>query len=109
MEVVTELDTLGQLRTLHQILLLYVSGPDCNVCKAVRPKLVELLRDYPQVYACTFDVSSNQSMAAELEAYSIPLLLVFIEGRESIRMARHISLGKLAADLDRYIGLLADA
>ncbi|WP_455382936.1 thioredoxin family protein [Salinispira pacifica] len=92
-----------------QVVLLYFSTPDCGVCHAVRPKVEELLKERPQISAYAIDLSILPAASGRFEVFVAPTVLVFINGRETIREARYFSMDTLSDKIDRYLSLLESA
>ena len=91
----------------HAICLVYFSGPDCAVCKVLKPKLVERLRqDFKKVEVAEIDCSQLKALAAQQTVFSLPTVIVFIEGRENSRKSRSFSLSELASELQRPYSVL---
>lgn len=86
----------------HQICSVYFSGPDCTVCKTLKPKLFEMLNDrFPAVAIGEVDCAVSPQLAAQQVVFSIPTMIIYIEGREAIRKVRSFSPSELALELER--------
>jgi thiol-disulfide isomerase/thioredoxin len=89
-----------------KMLLAYFSGPDCGVCTALKPKVLEILDDYPEIESRYINVRDQQEAAAQHNIFTIPGILVFTEGRESIREARFVHVDELRNKIDRLHSML---
>lgn len=82
--------------------LLYFSGQDCGVCEALKPKVKEAFEtnfsDIKQVY---IDTVSNQEVAASFNVFTVPTLLVFLDGKEFVRKSRNLSVPALIEEIKR--------
>ena len=104
--MVSEADLL-QFIGENPIAAVYFSGPDCNVCQALKPKLFQLLHtDFPRIPIGEVDCSENPELSAQQVVFSIPTLIVYFEGKEAIRKTRSFSLTELAPDLERPYSIL---
>ncbi|HHB94520.1 MAG TPA: thioredoxin [Campylobacterales bacterium] len=82
--------------------LLYFSGENCNVCHALRPKFKELFdQEFPQIKQIYLDAHDNPQISANFQVFSVPTMLVFLDGREFIREGRAVSLHQLQQKLRR--------
>jgi len=82
--------------------IVYFSTPDCNVCKVLKPKVVELLEeDFPKFVFGYVDCDSNKITAAQNSVFTVPTLIVFAEGKEVLRKSRNISLTELNEEILR--------
>jgi len=86
----------------HPIAAVYFSGPDCGVCHALRPRLEAMLAErFPELTLAEVDCGRLPETAAQNGVFSIPTLVVWLEGREFLRRARNISPGEVADALAR--------
>lgn len=86
--------------------LVYFSVDDCSVCTEIKPKISELIDEFPQMGFAEVNLSHNIEPSAEFSVFTVPAVLVFAEGRETIRMARNFSIYELKEKIDRYYNLL---
>jgi len=87
----------------------YFTGADCGVCKALKPKLVEMLAErFPQLVFGEVDCAETPDLAAMHSVFTVPTLIVFTRGKESLRRSRSFGIGELAAQLERPYSLLFD-
>lgn len=82
--------------------LLYFSGEHCSVCHALRPKFRELFdREFPQIKQVYLDAHENAEISVHYQVFSVPTMLVFLDGREFVREGRAVSMHKLEEQLMR--------
>jgi len=82
--------------------LLYFSGENCNVCHALRPKFKELFdTEFPQIKQIYLDAHEHAEISAHYSVFSVPTMLVFLDGREFVREGRAVSMHKLKEQLER--------
>ncbi len=86
--------------------MLYLSRPDCGVCLALIPKIEELIEGFPDMEARYIDLDDLPEAAGKFSIFTIPGILVFIQGKETIRKARYVSIDELKDEISRYYGLL---
>ncbi|MCH9740497.1 MAG: thioredoxin family protein, partial [Epsilonproteobacteria bacterium] len=87
--------------------LLYFSGENCNVCHALRPKFKELFDEsFPEVKQLYLDAHENAQIAAHFQLFSVPTMLVFLDGREFVREGRTVSMHQLRQQLQRPYDLM---
>ena len=91
----------------HLMCVVYFSGPDCRVCMALKPKLFELLESrFEQIAIAEVDCAVSPVLAAQQTVFTVPTLILYIEGREKIRKLRAFSLAELVRDIDRPYSML---
>ncbi len=87
--------------------LLYFSGRDCGVCDALKPKVESLFGEsFPMLKRYYVDAHEFPETAAHYRVFSVPTLIVFLEGKEFVREGRNMSLMALKEKLDRPYGIL---
>jgi thioredoxin-like negative regulator of GroEL len=85
----------------------YLSTPDCNVCKVLKPKVIEMIgSDFPEMNFCYVDLNEAKEISGQLSVFSVPTILVFFEGRETIRASRNVHLEELREQIDRYYKMI---
>lgn len=85
-----------------KINLLYFSNKACGVCVVLYPKLEELIRfEYPFASIEYIDATANQELCGTHSVFTVPTLLLFEDGKETMRWCRHFSLDQIAQKLDR--------
>jgi thioredoxin-like negative regulator of GroEL len=83
-------------------IMLYFSAPTCNVCHALKPKLLEAIEsNFEQFKIVSIDTSVEQEVAAHFSVFAIPTVLVFLDGREFLRRSRHMSVDEVVRDIER--------
>jgi len=86
----------------NMAVMLYFSAPTCNVCHALKPKLLEAIdKNFQSFEIISIDVSQQQDIAAHFNVFAIPTLLIFLDGREFVRKSRHMSVDEVIADIKR--------
>jgi len=83
------------------LVLFYISRPACGVCTALKPKVSALAADYEGLKVFYVDLDKDESVAGQFSLFTIPGILVYVQGKEWIREARYISIDQLQAKLDR--------
>jgi thioredoxin-like negative regulator of GroEL len=82
--------------------LLYFSGENCNVCHALRPKFKEVFdTHFPQLRQIYLDAHENPEISAHFQVFSVPTMIVFMDGREFAREGRSVSMHQLTEQLKR--------
>ena len=81
---------------------LYFSAPTCNVCHALKPKLLAAFdKELPLLQIISIDISETPEIASHFGVFSIPTLLVFLDGKEFLRKSRHMSVDQVVAEIKR--------
>ncbi len=82
--------------------LVYFSAPTCNVCHALKPKLIEELdKSFPVFKVESVDISVEENIAPHFGVYAIPTVLIFLDGKEFVRKSRNMSVHELLEEISR--------
>lgn len=89
--------------------LLYFSGENCNVCHALRPKFKEVFDvNFPRLKQIYLDAHENPEISANFQVFSVPTMIVFMDGKEFAREGRSVSLHQLAEQLRRPYKMMTE-
>lgn len=95
------------LRTEAPALLLYFYGENCGVCRHLFPKVQALIAsDFPNLQLIRIDAAASRALAGQLRMLSVPGLLLFMDGRETLRANGLISIESLRGQIRRPYDLL---
>ncbi len=82
--------------------LLYFSTPTCNVCHALKPKIIDAFNEnFPHIKQYFIDASRSPEIPASLGIFSVPTIVVFLDGKEFARESRNVSVGELVNKIAR--------
>ena len=86
--------------------LFYFSTISCSVGEAIEPKVQQLLSEkYPKLIYCTVDMNISPELCGSNQVFVEPTILLFLEGKEAIRMSRNIGMIQLENSLSRLYQL----
>lgn len=88
---------------MHQnpVGVLLIKSRSCAVCEPVSAKLEVLLQDFPQVSAIAVYAEEVREIAGCFLVFTVPTILVWVEGKEVYRESRFIRFEDLRSVLDR--------
>ena len=82
--------------------MVYFSAPTCNVCHALKPKLLKAIdENFKKFEIVSVDTSIDQETAAHFSVFAIPTVLVFLDSREFLRKSRHMSVDEVVREIKR--------
>lgn len=87
----------------HQFAFVYVSRIDCGVCHAVLPQVREMLTAFPEVKMIKVDADKIPAVAGAFSVFTVPALLLFVDGKEMIRKARFVIMAELEEQIARLV------
>lgn len=106
MYMVSSNEVIENLINNNVMTLVYFGSETCSVCRAVKPKVEEILKEYLNIESVQVDVEKSLQVAAAYNTFTIPVILVFIEGKEIIREARNFSIQDINKRIERYYNML---
>lgn len=87
------------------ISLIYFSSTNCSVCDILKPKILSLVSNYTIIDAIEIKAHNNIELCSQLNLFTFPTILLFIDGKEVLRESKYISVLELKDKLDRYYNL----
>ena len=101
-KTIESLDEFNQILKDNLGVLVYYSNDTCNVCKVLKPQIIEMLKEkYPEIPFYYVDISETPDISAQSQVFTIPTIVVYFDGKETIRKSRHIGVGELAEAIRR--------
>lgn len=101
----TSIDSIEDFISNHPLSFLYVSRPSCSVCHAVLPQLRELLTQFPLIQLGSINAESVEEVAGKYMVFSVPTLLLFVEGKEYLRMDRFVHFEQLKEKINKIYNM----
>lgn len=92
----------------HQFSFLYVSRPTCGVCHAILPQLQSLLEEFPLIQLGYINANDVEEIAGRYSVFTVPALLLFVEGKEFIREARFVHMQSLQQKINKIYNMIAE-
>jgi len=81
---------------------LYFSAPTCNVCHALKPKLLNAFEEnFSELEVISIDISTDAEVASHFGVFAIPTLLVYLDSKEFLRKSRHMSVAEVVSEIKR--------
>ena len=107
MHTITSSEEFESIISENLAVLVYFSHDRCNVCKTLKPKINEHFSEHftemKRVYVNTED---NPEIVGKYSIFSVPVILVFFDGRETYRKARSIGVLELAELVERPYSMI---
>ena len=86
--------------------MVFFSDESCNVGDALSPKLQKMLNEhFDRMQFLEINVQMIPEARGHFNIFVIPSVLVYFDGREAIRHARHVNVQALGAELERLYAL----
>ncbi|WP_331773994.1 thioredoxin family protein [Sulfurospirillum sp. 1612] len=82
--------------------MVYFSAPTCNVCHVLKPKLVQALDEhFPAFVVESVDVSITEEIAPQFGVFTVPTVLIYLDGKEFLRKSRNMSVDEVMREIER--------
>jgi len=87
--------------------LAYFSHDKCNVCKTLKPKIDEYFtKHFPKIECIYVDTEKFKDLVGKYSIFTVPVILIFFEGKETYRKARSIGVQELAELVERPYSII---
>lgn len=90
----------------NPISIIYFSGSTCGACNVIREKVLHVIRDYKEIKFLEINALENRELAAQNDIFSLPILILFINEKETLRVGRHFDILEFKNSIDRYYNLI---
>lgn len=107
MKEITSLSAFEQLISEKKAVMAYFSHDTCNVCKVLKPKLSAALEEnYPEIEQVYVNVERSAEIAGQHSIFTVPVVLIFFDGQESLRKSRNFGIGEIIEAIERPYEIL---
>ncbi|PFA68420.1 thiol reductase thioredoxin [Bacillus sp. AFS015802] len=106
MEVMHSLEAIHAVLKSEKLVLLYISRPDCSVCHALLPQVKGVLEKFKSVISIHADAEEIPEIAGEFSIFTVPVIIVFVDGKEMFRKARFVPIDELHSQISRLTKML---
>jgi thioredoxin 1 len=91
----------------NEAVLIYFSHVECNVCKVLKPKVKELIeKQFVKIKMAYSDTVLYPDVAGQNSIFTVPTILVYLDGREYIRKSRNIGIEELSNLIQRPYNMM---
>ncbi len=82
--------------------LIFFTSNTCGVCKVLKPKLLEAVQaNFPKVSIRLVDVEEEEEFTGQSMVFTLPVVIIKVDGREMYRFARSFSVYEVLEKLKR--------
>lgn len=93
--------TLKALRETTGKIVAEFYSPGCGACLAVERKLEALEEKFPTWNFLRVNTLENPEVAGDYSVFTVPTILVFLDGKELNRWSRNFSIDEIEVYLER--------
>ncbi len=110
MTVITDLKNIEEFENFirtNEAALIYFSHEECNVCKVLKPKVKELIEmQFGKIKMAYSDTVLYPDVAGQNSIFTVPTILVYMDGREYVRKSRNIGIEELSNLIERPYNMM---
>ncbi len=97
----------NSLKNTEPAILVYFSNDQCNVCKSLKPKVEQMVKkEFPLMKMIYAQTDILPETAGQNRVFTIPTVLVFFDGKETIRKIRSFSIDELMGEISRPYSMI---
>lgn len=85
------------------LVLVYVYGETCSVCHAVMPQIKPVIEQFESIVPMQIDSERFPEVSGEWTIFTVPVILLFLNGKEILRKARFIEKRELDTQLTKIV------
>jgi len=107
MKEISSKEEFDQLIEEKAAVVAYFSHDNCNVCKVLKPKLSEALSaQFPKVEQAYINIEKIPELAGQHRIFTVPVVLLFLEGKENLRKSRNFGIGEVIDYIERPYSIM---
>lgn len=107
MKTIQSIQEFENILETEDAVLAYFSTEICNVCKVLKPKVVEMINEsFPKVKMIYVQSDKLPEVAAQNRVFAAPTVVIFFAGRETIRKSRAFGLDELRSEIERPYSMM---
>lgn len=97
----TSIEELEHFINQNTLSFVYISKTNCSVCHSLLPQVQILMEKYPKIQFGHVNADTVTEIAGHLSIFTVPVLLLFLEGKEISRNARIVHMDLLEQKFDK--------
>ncbi|MBL4746947.1 MAG: thioredoxin family protein [Flavobacteriaceae bacterium] len=102
LEIIDSLETYETIIQTQEVVLCYYSSISCGVAEALAPKVRRLIEEkFPKIHYYQINLPFSKKICAANSVFVEPTILVYFNGKETLRKSRNISILDLDKSIDR--------
>ena len=89
-------------------LAIFFSAKGCGVCTVLKPAIKQSLSDnFPEFEWLEVALDESPEISGQLQLFSVPTLLVYLDGKEVLCKSRNFSTAEVVNELQRPYQLMS--
>ena len=87
----------------HQAVIVLFGSLSCHPCQALKTRLILWQKEHQQVMFQYLSVDEHTFLEAQHLVLSVPTIVVYINGQETLRQTGYFSLDTMLKKVERYL------
>ncbi|CAM3360732.1 thioredoxin family protein [Vagococcus fessus] len=87
----------------NNLAFIYIGQENCSVCHGLKPQVETIMEKYEGVSLVELDALEVPEVAEVFNVLTVPVMMLFVEGREYLRKARMINTRDFSQEVDKII------
>lgn len=79
----------------NSISVIYFTESICGACETIKIKIEDILKRFPKIKSGEISIETHLDLTGKYNIFSVPIFLLYIDGKESIRIGRNLDLLEL--------------
>lgn len=100
-EQLTTMNEIDHFIQQNNLAFLYISRTNCSVCHGLRPQVQKLMEKYPKIQLGHVNAEDVETIAGRFSIFTVPVLLLFVNGKEYVREARIVHMDQLDQKINK--------
>ncbi len=103
----TQITGLKDITSGKKGVVVYFYNTSCSSCEVLRPKIRAMVnKSFPEITFEQINAQEHPDITSEASVYASPTIVVYFEGKETLRESRYISVSQLEEKIERYYNML---
>ena len=99
----TTMSEIDQFIETNRLAFLFLSKPNCSVCESLLPQIKPVMKKYPVVKTAHVNTELVPEVAGRFSIFTVPVLILFYEGKEYLREARIVPINPFEKKIKRIV------
>lgn len=106
MKTIQNIHEINEVIDTHDIAVIYFTGTACGACEVIKQKVERILERYPAITCREVNGENHLDVAARYQVFTLPHMILFVQGKETIRTGKHVDLRELENKINRYYEMM---
>lgn len=106
MKLIKSEDELEELVKESIMIIVYFTGNTCGACEIIKSRIQSILTKFNKIISAEVNGEENINIAAKYGVFSLPIMLLYIDGKETLRVGRNVDFLDLQNQISRYYNMI---